>query len=333
MATPKIDAYTHVIPPNLLEPMRRRLPRFFESANMVGRRALYDLDARLRLMGRFDGYRQILTLASPALEEWAGSEGLALARLANDGMAELVGRHPDRFAGFAAAVMLEDVEGSIEELTRAVRELGALGVQIYTNVNGRPLDDPRFEPFFAAVAALDTAIWAHPTRRDDVADYAGELGSRYGINLKFGWPYETVVFMTRLIFSGLLDRHPRLRILTHHAGGFVPHVAGRLTLQHETPEQRRAIGVDERFDESTVLAAYRRFYGDIVFSGAHYPLRCALDFFGPDRLVFATDFPFGAEGGVMFVRETIEAVEELPDPELRHRLFEANARAIFGITG
>ena len=328
-----MDAYTHFIPKAYHARMVEALPGYFQRTNVAIRPALFDLDARFRLMEQFEDYVQVLALSSPGLEEWApGPAGMDLARLANDGLAEVVRGHADRFVGFVATAMLEDVEGSIRELERAVRDLGAIGVQVYTNVNGHPLDEPRFEPFFTAVEELGVPIWAHPARNPDVPDYRSESASRYGIALKFGWPYETAVFMTRLIFSGVMDRHPRLRILTHHAGGFVPHLVGRLTLQHETPGQRREIGVDESFDEARVIDGYRRFYGDIVFSGGHHPLRCALDFFGPDRLVFATDTPFGAEGGAMFIRETIRAVEtEVPDEALRAKLFEGNARRVLGV--
>ncbi len=329
----KIDVFPHILPPLFFERMSRLFPSFFNRANLKVRPSLYDLNARFRIMDRFEGYVQVLTLASPPIEEWATGQGaLDLARVANDGMADLVRRYPDRFVGFAASLMLEDVDASLKEAERAISQLGALGVQIYTNVNGHPLDEPRFEALFATMAALDKPIWVHPTRTPDVPDYRSEKASKYGLYLKLGWPYETAVFMSRLIYSGIMDRFPSLRILTHHAGGLVPHLAGRLTLQHETPRQRTEIGIDERFDEARVWESYRRFYGDTVFSGSHHPLRCALEFFGTDHILFGTDMPWGAEGGEMFVRETIAAVEEAStDDSQRSALFEENARRILRV--
>ena len=333
MAQRKIDAFPHIFPAPFFERMREMLPAMFRRANFRDRTSLFDLDARFRIMDRFEGYVQILTLGAPPIEEWAeGQTGLDLARLANDSMAELVRRYPDRFVGFAASLMLEDVDASLKEAERAISELGALGVQIFTNVNGHPLDEDRFEPVYASMAAWDKPIWAHPTRPPDFPDYASEKVSKYGLNMKFGWPYETAVFMSRLIYSGIMDRYPELRVLTHHAGGIVPHVAGRLILQQETPEQRRDLGIDESFDDARVLASYRRFYGDTVFSGAHQPLECALDFFGPDHILFGTDFPFGMEMGEMFIRETIAAVEEASTGDSdRAKLFEGNARQVLGV--
>lgn len=329
----KIDAFSHILPRPFFERLGALLPRYVNSANIRARPALYDLDARFRIMDRYEGYLQVLTLLSPPIEEVAtGQAGIDLARLANDSMAELVRRHPDRFVGFAASVMLEDIDASLRETQRAIGELGALGVQVFTNVNGRPLDEPRFEPLFATMAALDKPLWLHPTRPPAVADYRTETTSRYGLFLKLGWPYETAVCMARLVFSGLVQRYPGLPILTHHAGGVLPHLAGRLILHHETPELRAEIGVDERFDEATVWGFFRRFYGDTAFSGAHHPLRCALEFFGSDRLLFGTDMPMGAEGGEMFVRETIAAIEAASaEDAVRAQLFEGNARRVLGV--
>src|SRR5215468_9435963 len=117
---------------------------------------LFDLDERFREMDAYGDYRQIISLPNPPIEDIAsGEDGLRLARIGNDGMAELCARHPQRFPGFAAAVCLTDVEGSVAEATRAVTELGACGIQIFTPLAGRSLDDPAFAPVFAAMAAFD----------------------------------------------------------------------------------------------------------------------------------------------------------------------------------
>jgi predicted TIM-barrel fold metal-dependent hydrolase len=133
-----------------------------------------------------------------------------------------------RLVGFAAAVALSDVDGALEEVDRAVGELGALGVQIHTNILGSPLDEPCFEPFFAKLAGLGRTVWVHPVRTPLMPDYPGEPASRYGMWMAFGWPYETTVFMCRMVLAGAFQRHPDLRILTHHAGGMIPHFAERI---------------------------------------------------------------------------------------------------------
>jgi len=117
-------------------------------------------------MERFPGYKQILTLSLPAIEFLAPRDkSPGLARLANDGMAEIVARHPGHFPAFVASLPMNNVPEALHELDRAIGELGAKGIQIFTNVNGRPLDEPEFYPIFERMAnKYDLPIWVHPTR-------------------------------------------------------------------------------------------------------------------------------------------------------------------------
>src|SRR6266536_4405085 len=151
--------------------------------------ALWDLDARFRAMDQVDDYVQVLTLCIPPIETVAqGQLGADLARLVNDSMAELVAKYPQRFKGFAASLAVTEVDASLAEIDRAVNQLGALGIQIFTNADGLPLDEPRFEPIFAKMEALDRPIWVHGWRTPYLADYKGEQDSRYGLWLALGWP-------------------------------------------------------------------------------------------------------------------------------------------------
>ncbi len=155
--------------------MNRIAPRLGNiGARLRGVKKLFDLDERFREMDQFGDYRQIISLPNPPIEDLAAGEvGLNLARIGNDAMAELCARHPARFPTFVAAVSMTDVEGSVQEARRAVKELGAGGIQIFTNVAGQPLDDPAFEPIFATMAELDLPIWLHPAR---TAAHAGLSG-------------------------------------------------------------------------------------------------------------------------------------------------------------
>lgn len=329
----KIDVFPHIFPKPVFDRIGELKPAFTNGPIVAGRPAIYDLDARFRMMDRYDGYVQVLTLAAPPIEDFAqGQDAIDLARLANDSMADLCAKYPDRFLGFAASVSLYDVDDALTEIERAVRDLGALGVQIFTNVRGEPMDEPRFEPLYAKMAELGKVVWIHPTRTEDHPDYVTESKSKYGLFFKFGWPYETTVCISRLIFSGIVERYPDLKFLTHHAGGIIPHLAGRLALRQESSGQRKGLGVDDRFTPQHTVGLYKRFYGDSVFSGAHGPLECALSFFGVDHIMFGTDMPFGDEAGELFVRETIADIEaaEVSEAE-RQALFETNARSLLGI--
>jgi predicted TIM-barrel fold metal-dependent hydrolase len=309
------------------------------AANLLKRtapiRTLWDLDERLRVIDPFDDYAQIISLAAPPIESLGEpAEAADLARLANDEMAELVRSRPDTFPGFVAGVPMNDVDAALAEIDRAVDELGALGIQIYTHMNGLPLDDPRFEPLFARMAELDRAIWVHPARNSSWPDYPSESKSRYEAWWLFGWPYDTSVFMARLVFSGILTRHPRLKVITHHAGGMVPFFSGRVgpgmdSFGARTPDEESELV--ESGLEGRPLDAFRRFHADTAVFGAPHALRCALDFFGVEHMLFASDMPFDPVQGT-FIRDTIADVEalEITGAE-RERIFAGNARELLGV--
>src|SRR5438874_11610344 len=155
-----VDIYCHIFPDKFFGEMNRIAPsRGNIAARLRGVKKLFDLDERFREMDQFGDYREIISLPNPPIEDLAaGAVGLNLARIGNDAMAELCARHPQRFPTFVAAVSLTDVDGSVKEARRAVAELGAGGVQIFTNIAGRPLDDPLYEPIFATMAELDLPL-------------------------------------------------------------------------------------------------------------------------------------------------------------------------------
>ena len=329
-----IDCYSHFITPDYLRALQAR----YKDAGLAKRlgeiRALWDIDARGRVLERFPDVRQVVTPGLPGPEQLAGPEDSpALARLANDGLAATVAAHSDLFAGFVAALPLNNVPAAITEMDRAIGDLGARGIEIKTNVNGRALDDPEFLPLFQhAVEHHDVTIWMHPVRPAGFTDYAAEPRSRYEIWQVMGWPYETTAAMARIVFSGLFDRFPTMRILTHHCGGMLPFFAGRAETLWAQLGSRTT---DE--DYSRVLAGlqrpfmdyFRMFYGDTVLGGSVSALRCGLDFFGPERVVFASDAPFDPEGGPMFIRDGLASIDALAlSGADRHALLEGTARRL-----
>jgi uncharacterized protein len=323
-----IDAYAHIVPPRWAARVERLLEngvperiRLFD-AWLHEDPVLVDLDARRRLLEPFPDYRQVLVLGVFPVGE-LGADTRALARDVNDELAELV-RGDERFLGFAAALPLDDPDGSVAELERAHAELGACGVLIQTNVGGVPLDDPRFEPLFARAHELDLAIWLHPTRSPVWPDYPAEQESRYGIWWSLGWPYETAVAMTRLVFSGHMARYPRLKVITHHAGGLIPHFSGRLdTIQAE--DQREAFAAFTK----PPLDYFRQFYADTAMFGAPHAVRCAVDFFGPRQVLFGTDMPLG---GPAVIADTVADLKRLQLPPAdEDAILEGNARRLLGL--
>jgi len=325
---PLIDIYCHIYPEKFFEEMTKLSPQ----TQNLGKRLraitkLFDLHERFREMDQFGHYRQIISLPNPPIEDIASGEaGLRLARIGNDAMAELCARHPDRFAGFVAAVSLTDIEGSVAEATRAVTQLKACGIQVFTPLAGRPLDEPAFAPVFAAMADFDLPIWLHPARSAAMTDYTAEAKSRYEMWWCFGWPYDTSVAMSRLVFAGLFDRHPGIKIVTHHCGGMIPYFDGRVGPGLDVLGARTT-----GEDYSKVLPSLKRphldyfkeFYGDTAMFGGKYGIPCGLDFFGADHIVFATDTPLGP------IAPTIAVIDGLNiDDAARRKIYVGNAERL-----
>jgi predicted TIM-barrel fold metal-dependent hydrolase len=329
----KIDAFAHILPPAYARRLEAITAGAGVSDRILGYRswihedpALTSLDARWRSMDPFGDYVQVLTLAVPPVEELGGPAAAGeLARAANDEMAGLVGKYPDRFAGFSAALPMNDPDDAAAELARAMTALGALGAQLHTNVRGAPLDEPRFGPVFETVTRLGGALWIHPTRSAVWADYPAENRSRYGIWWSLGWPYETSACMARLVYSGCFDRYPGLRVIAHHGGAMVPHFAGRLAAPLEDPDRAAIMsGLS-----AEPIDYFRRFFADTAMFGAAHAVRCAVEFFGTDHVLFGTDMPLG---GPSVVADTIADIESLGLPAAdAAAIFAGNARRVLRI--
>ncbi len=337
----RIDIFPHIFPPAFFTKMLEIAPDRNAIKRWLNIPVLHDLHARLRMMDEFGaGYQQILTLSLPAIEYLAPPEkSPALARLANDGMAEICAKHPQRFPGFVASVPMNNVAASLEEITRTVEQLGARGIQIFTNVNGRPLDEPEFAPIFEQMHAYDLPIWMHPTRGQKTADYATEQKSKYEIWWLFGWPYETSAAMARMVFAGFFDRWPNLKIITHHMGAMVPYLEARIGMGMDQLGSRTA---DE--DYTVILKHmnargrrpldyFHQFYADTSVNGSRSAIRCGLDFFGIDHCLFGTDCPFDPQGGPLFIREGMRAIDslKLSDADLE-KLYHGNAEQMLRLS-
>ncbi|HEX7839827.1 MAG TPA: amidohydrolase family protein [Kofleriaceae bacterium] len=311
----KIDIFNHVYPRQFFDQFIAGGAAGKDMGKRVSNIAtIVDLDKRFRAMDEFGDFRQVITLPSPPLEVLAGPDKTpAMARAANDQLAELVRKHPDRFIAFVASLPLNNPDETLKEMERAVTQLGARGVQIFTNVAGRPLDDPDFQPLFAEAARRDLPIWMHPARNASSSDYKAEELSKYEIWWTFGWPYETSVAMARLVFSGLFDRHPELKIITHHMGGMIPYFEGRVGHGWDQLGTRTS-DVDYtallRSMKKRPIDYFRSFYADTALFGARAATQCGLAFFGVDHVLFASDMPFEPSPG-LYARETIQAIESL----------------------
>ena len=332
----KIDIFNHVFPKAFFD----RYVKTGGAGKDIGRRmanvpVIVDLDYRFRVMDEFGDLRQVITLGQPPLETMAGPEGSpAIAELANDGLAELVEKHPDRFIAFGASLPFNNVDASLAELARAVDQLGARGVLMYTNVAGKPLDAPEFAPLFDEIARRDVVVFLHPARGASFADYATEQKSLFEIWWAFGWPYETSAAMARLVFSGLFDRHPNIKVLTHHMGGMVPYFAGRVGFGWDQLGVRTSDVDYAALRQSMRMRPvdyFKLFHADTALFGAGPATACGLDFFGVDRALFASDMPFDPTPG-LFLRETIRVIESLGlSAEDKEKIYRINAERLLKI--
>jgi uncharacterized protein len=324
----KVDIFNHVMPRKFFE----RIGDYKD----IGKRMrevpmLHDLDERFRVMDRFPDYVQVLSAGMPPIEALAGpDQSPELAVICNDGMAELCDRYPDRFPTFIASLALNNPDSCVAEIRRSVKDLGARGIQVFSNIDGKPLDLPEFVPIFDAMAELDLPIFLHPARGAGFPDYLTEKKSQYELWWAFGWPYETSVAMARIAFAGLFDKHPHLKIVAHHYGAMIPYFEGRIG-----PGLDQLGARTSGFDKASIrikrrpLDYFKMYYADTAVFGSKAATECGLAFFGADKTVFASDAPFDPEKGPMYIRETIKVIEslEIPDAD-KAKIFHGNAEKL-----
>lgn len=332
-----IDAFNHFFPRAFFD----RMLAIPGTEQAIGKRvrgvpAIYDLDERMRVMDMFKdkNYSQVLSISQPPLEQLGTPElGHELSKVANDGLAELCAKYPDRFPGYTASVCMTHPDAA-RELERAFKN-GANGVQIYSNVAGRPLDEPEFFAVFETCAKAGKPILIHPARAADMTDYKSEDKSKYEIWWTFGWPYETSAAMARIVFSGMMDKLPEIKIVAHHLGAMVPYFEGRVGPGWDQLGKRTS---DE--DYSVVLKNLKKrpfdyfkdFYADTATFGSRPATECGLAFYGQDKVLFASDCPFDPEKGPGYIRETIAIMEAIDMPqEMREKICYKNAQELFGL--
>jgi len=331
-----IDAFNHFFPKRFFDLMLETPAGSKDlGKRMRGIPALFDLDERMRVVDSFPDYTQILSLGMPAIDRMTGpANAPEWARVGNDGLAEIVARHPDRFVGWAASLPMNAPDAAAHETQRALAA-GANAIQLHTNVDGAPLDQDHFLPIYEIIEKSGKPILLHPIRTREMADYRTEDRSKYEICSVIGWPFETGVALARFVFSGIMDRFPNLKVVSHHLGGVIPYFEGRVA---HSWDQLGARTSDE--DYSLILKRLKKrpfdyfkgFYGDTALAGARAPTICGISFFGVDHVLFASDCPFDPEKGRGYIRMTIEVMEslDLSSADMA-KICHGNAERIFGL--
>lgn len=275
-------------------------------------------EAKLADMDRMGVDLQILSPAPPQYYYWAEPDlGLASARLINDTIAATVEAHPDRFAGLGT-VPMQQPELAVREMRRAVKELGLRGIEISTNVDGADLSEDRFAPVFAAAEELGIVIFMHP-----LGFSHGERLAEHYLNNVIGNPLESAIALSHLIFGGVLDRHPALKLLVAHGGGYLPTYSGRM--DHAFHARADCQGC--RHAPSTYLK--RMSFDTVVFDPDQ--LAYLVRTFGADRVLMGTDHPFdmGEEDPIGLIKRAgLSASDEVAILGLNaERLFQLDPAA------
>jgi aminocarboxymuconate-semialdehyde decarboxylase len=301
-----IDAFSHVMPKRFLEFLLKTHPTV-EAKEMVPLTYFGDIENTVRILDKHKIDKQVLTLARSSI--WPGVPRNLLpelTRAANDAMAEVASLYPDRF--IATGTLPVPSEEFLPELDRCVNELGMKGVQIFSSVDGKQLDAPEFRAFFAKANATKVPVWLHPQLQHD-------WSQEFVLDKIFGWIYETSIALARLVFSGIMQEYPDLRIIPHHMGAMVPHFSERIKGFYNA----RGMFPRSNFPplSGDPLDYFRRFYGDTVLNGSVHAFECGYKFFGPEHIVFATDYAFGPKQGEEWMEGALHQVRtaDLPQSE------------------
>ncbi len=300
-----IDSYAHFLPPKYFTAVLKKSKPGSISARTTANAANTTIDVRLRVMDRYPDVVQVLTISQPAIESIVPQDAaIDLAKMGNDELAELILKYPDKFIAGIASLPLGNIDASLKEIERTVAELKFRGIQIYSNINGEPLNSPKFKPLYEMMTKYDLPIWIHP--------WMGKSGDES----VFGWPYETSAAMLNLVSGGIFRDFPEIKFIIHHSGAMVPFFEQRINWLFPLAYSASKI--------SKPVKHFQKFHVDTAVYGSTPALMCAYDFFGPDHMLFGADMPLGPLFGLTKV--TIDSINRMEVPEShKNRIFSQNA--------
>jgi aminocarboxymuconate-semialdehyde decarboxylase len=331
--TPVVDVHSHVLPRNLLDAITARpgdhgveLIRAADGSVQRFKRSdghatpipaeFHDPDAKVEGMDRKGIDISVLSVTPFVFFYWLEVEqALAAAQITNDGIAQMVAKHPSRLRGMATLPM-QDADAAICELERVVREHGFRALEVGCTVQNLQLSEPQFRPILRRAAELKVTLFAHPHFVGGVRD---QLECWYLANL-IGHPLDTVLMASHLMFSGTLDELPELKIILAHGGGYLPYQIGRLAHGHECRTETRAQS------KTSPLELLRRFWCDALTHDAQ-ALEYLIARVGADRVVVGTDAPYD-----LGEENPLGMLDSLPGltAEQRELIHGRNALALIG---
>ena len=259
-------------------------------------------EQRIALMEKYGIDRQVLTQTTPILQDLSADEALEICKMSNDAIGIMAREYPKYFIPFSVVSLL-NVEEAVTELQRSVDQWGAKGVTIGTNQNNKGLDSPDFKPFWRKACELDLPVFLHPMHWESNP----LLTEDQAMMRLFGWPFDTTLALMRLVLGGVMELHPELRVVSHHlGGGMLPFYADRFKVKLPNLINKLQGPVEDSF---------ARIYADTAVDGTAAALPCGHAFFGTERMLFGTDYPFSPENGEVYLRENLRILKEMDLPD------------------
>jgi aminocarboxymuconate-semialdehyde decarboxylase len=326
-----IDIHSHFIPENFIQMVRKgdpslqvKIEKHVSGSEFMHHdqgyvypllQGFFDPEHRIKDMDKARIDMAVLSSAPPLFYYWVNSEiALKVATLINNSIKEVVDTYPDRFIGMAT-IPMQDTDLAVNELKRCVNDLGFRSVQIGSNIEGKQLDDPQFLPFFKACNDLGVLVTLHPY-------YVGAKGAleKYYLTNLIGNPLDSVVAATSLVFGGVLEKCPNLKVCIVHGGGYFPYQFGRLEHGYKVRNEPKINGA------KTPGSYLKQLYFDSILFNPD-ALEYLVKFAGIDHVVMGTDYPFDmGETGPVDLIESIGGSLEKQKPILGE-----NAAKLLGI--
>lgn len=257
----------------------------------------FEIESRIEQFTRFGIDFQVVTPGGPVLESnfcpGGSSVRLRYAQAINDNLAYMMEDSKGKLIGIGNVPLLKFGESTRKEMQRAIKGLGLKGFYVPSNIIGKPLDLPEFEPFWAQAEEMDVPVYVHP--RNPLPNTVRPYENGFELMHTFGWPYETTLALARLVFSGIIERYPKLKLVSHHlGGGMIPFFIGRVMEYYEPAKQPQFLG---RTFPRPLADYFSRFYYDTAVGGNAATIKCTCEIFGASQIVFATDAPYGPKNG------------------------------------
>ena len=278
-------------------------------------------EVRLKLMDKYGIDVQALSQTTPVLMGFGPKDAAEICRRSNDDNYALCKEYPDRFVNICIISLL-DMGSAMKELDHSINELDCRGVTISSNQNGKGLDSPEYFQFYEKLVEHDLPLLIHPTHWESYP--LVDMDKAWRMMHVFGWPFDTTQAVWRLILGGVIDRYPPLKVIMHHMGAMLPYFVRRI-------ESTFKLHLKDKLPRH-ISQYWSNIYGDTAVDGTVAAYPCGYAFFGPDRLMYGSDYPFGPQVGEAYIRDNLAGVKAMDiPPQDMEKILGENAKKLLRI--